>query len=153
MTNHHQKAMQVAMRLLSRRNLSIKELEQSLLQLFSDNPECDALVSDTITRLKELNIVSDHRTAESIARRHEMKGDRFIRQKLEQAGIDTLCAKQAIAELGDEVARAQEAALKKRNSIKDEQPQNRQEKLFQFLAARGFASETCYKVSEKLIID
>ena len=95
--------------------------------------------------------MSDYRTAESIARRHMHKGDRLIRQKLKEAGIDDLCAGQAVAELGDELLRAKEAALKKQALIKADSPQQREQKLIRFLSSRGFKPDTCYRVAKKLL--
>lgn len=145
-----QAVFQQGMRLLAKRSMSIHELTQKLLTTYHRERDCDEIVDHTIKRLQQLHILSDYRTAESIAYRHANKGDRFIRQKLKAAGVDAICASQVVAKLGDERVRAKEAALKKRATLKNESRQQKQEQLIRFLFARGFETDICHHVAEQL---
>ncbi len=140
--------LQKAMRLLSQSSMSELELTNKLKLHFANQENNEALVDQTIIRLKKLHILSDRRTAESIVRPHNNKGDRFIRQKLKSAGIDEINIAKAITELGDETIRAKEAALKKVSSYAKESSSQRETKLVRFLSSRGFSADTCYTVAK-----
>ena len=138
----------LAMRCLAESSLSEAGLQRKLRQQLANQRDADTLIKKTVARLNELGMLNDHDAAALIARRHAHKGDRFIRQKLNHAGIDEITIAKTLAELGDEYTRAKEVALKKWATYTDSRvsPQQHQNKLFRFLSSRGFSSDTCVQI-------
>ena len=79
-----------AYRLLGRREYSVFELRQRLLQKWGDDSDLEVLVEDLLEALVDENLLSDERFAESFVRsrvaRHQ--GPLKIRAALRQKGID-----------------------------------------------------------------
>lgn len=142
-----QKVLELAMRQLSQRSVTKVDLKNALERELNHQANADALIEQTLKRLEELSLFSDADVADLIVRRHAGKGDLFIRYKLEQSGINPITIAKTLAELGDEVSRAQEVALKKWPTYRRESSERRaHEKLFRFLSSRGFSRGTCMQV-------
>ena len=94
-----------AMKLLSERPYTERELSKQLEKSFADRKNIDALIQSTIKRLNELHLINDHRLAESIAQRYAHKGNRFMIQSLRQRGIRDEVIEDVLANLGDEYSR------------------------------------------------
>ncbi|WP_018150592.1 recombination regulator RecX [Leeia oryzae] len=131
-----------AINLLSRREYSRKELAQKL-KPHAETPEELALVLD---KLGDKNWLSDQRAAEQwVQSRASRYGDRYLKQLLQDKGIDKSTAMDALEHLEtDERQRAIQVWEKKFNCL----PQTPQEKLKQmrFMASRGFSARTIQQV-------
>lgn len=139
-----------ALKHLSARNISIRELSSILEKEFSSKPEVDKLVSQTIRRLKELHLIDDNNIANSLTQRYQHKGNRFIAQKLQQKGINKESIDSAIESLPYEFERALPEARKELRSMQPLEGKAKENKLLRFLSSRGFGANTCYKVIDEL---
>ncbi|KTD70354.1 recombination regulator RecX [Legionella santicrucis] len=139
-----------AMKLLSERPYTERELSKQLEKSFADKPDIDALIQSTITRLNELHLISDHRLAESTAQHYAHKGNRFTIQSLRQRGVSDEVIDEVLANLGDEYPRALDEARRKSRGLKDEHPEKSKTRIYRFLSGRGFAHETIKEVCKQL---
>lgn len=140
------RCLNVALNDLSRRLLSQAELAARLMQAGYE-PD---IIKTTIERVIELGILSEPMLAQHLARRHENKGDYWIRQKLIQRKLKASIIEETLASLENEWSRAQRVALKKWESDSDIPDVARKAKLFRFLLGRGFQRETCVKAIDRL---
>ena len=131
-----------AINLLSRREYSRKELAQKL-KPHAETAEELALVLD---KLSTKNWLSDQRAAEQwVQSRAGRYGDRYLKQLLQDKGIDKSTAMEALDQLEtNERQRALHVWEKKFGSL----PQTPQEKLKQmrFMASRGFSARTIQQI-------
>jgi len=90
-----------AMDLLARREYSAHELQAKLVEKF---PEHVPLVGPVLAGLTRDNLQSDQRFAEAYVRAliHRGQGPYRIRQALQQRGVDSSLAEQAIADCGED---------------------------------------------------
>lgn len=140
----------VAMKHLSNGNCSERELRLRLEKEFVDLPDVDTCIDSAIMRLRELNLLSDARLADTLAGRYAHKGDRFITQVLRQKGMADELIAEALAVHGGEHARALEASRKKKRSLDGEGAEKGKTKLARFLSGRGFSYETIDAVLAQL---
>jgi regulatory protein len=79
-----------AYRLLGRREYSVFELRQRLLQKWGDDSDLEVLVEDLLEALVDENLLSDERFVESFARSRvaRCQGPLKIRAALRQKGVD-----------------------------------------------------------------
>lgn len=143
-------ALTVALRLLSRREMSVAELRQRLAD--RDVPDADA--ERTIQRLSEDGTLSDGRAALAIARTHAaVKGRGRLRVKRELAarGIDADTARAALDEVFGETAEADllERALRRRLRTGRITDQAQFRRLYAYLSRLGFASDAIVKLLKK----
>lgn len=68
----------VAIKQLSDRNCSERDLRRYLEKEFLELPELDKCIDESMARLRELHLINDNRLAENIAQRYSHKGNRFI---------------------------------------------------------------------------
>ncbi|MDD4817929.1 MAG: regulatory protein RecX [Victivallaceae bacterium] len=159
MDESEQKLFDRALRLLSTRAHGVRELRTKLLRGKEPPPEntVDAVVAECL-RLGFLNDVQFARDcAAELAGRG--CGDVAIRFKLKARGLapDDIAA--AMIELaaespGGEAERAMAAGKFKLKSLKKDEPERKKrEKLFRFLAGRGFRGETVREVLRRLLSD
>ena len=163
----YQKIMSYAVRLLSRRRYAVNELKKKLLQKFGSEemtPETRSAIEKTIARLVELKYLNDDEFVALFIRDQLLRkaqGARVIAQKLKQKGIDAEIINKTIATHWNgkgELEQAVIAARKKGSSLNREaQPsrnqesrQKNKEKIFRFLAARGFSQGTALKALKEL---
>ena len=142
-----QELMNEALKLLSDYHMSEHYLKEALLKRFAEYPDIDKAVNALMLRLKELQVLNDKALAESIAFRHIRKGNRFIRHKLKEKGIQEDTIDEVIAGLEDEYQRALEAAQKKITRAEPNNPETIKT-LFRFLSSRGFPFDVITQVSK-----
>lgn len=140
----------VAMKLLSEKPYTERELGKQLEKIFADKPDSDDLVQNTLKRLNELHLINDHRLAQGIAARYAHKGNRFTIQSLRQRGIGDEVIEGVLAQLGDEYSRALDEARRKSRTVSNEPPEKAKTQLYRFLSGRGFAYETIKAVCQQL---
>ncbi|MFT3772949.1 MAG: regulatory protein RecX [Minicystis sp.] len=140
-----QKTYERALRLLSFRARSAKELTDRLLA----KGEPAAQVEAVVARLLANGLVDDTRYAEARARSGMLgkaRSGRRTAQDLARRGVARDVAeaaiKQVLADEGtDEVAVAERAARKKLRSLTQADPQERRQKLWAFLARQGYGPD------------
>lgn len=149
--------LEVAIKLLSERHHTEHELRQRLEKSFSDHPELDTAIHSTINRLKELHLLNDNHTAETLAVRYAHKGNRFITQVLRQKGISDEAIHQALQSVGDEYSRALDEARRKMRGMQGESPEQSKTRLYRFLSGRSFSFDTikqvCRTLTEQGLLD
>jgi len=140
----HRRAQSRAVYLLSKRDLSRRELEQKLCREKGRYvPENKELAQQTAARMEELGYVNDAAYAERLAERYsreKLYPRRRIVQKLIEKGIARTLAEEAVAvlETADEDL-ALEFLLKKRYTVPSEQ--HEADRIAAALARYGFAGE------------
>lgn len=140
-----QKTYERALRLLSFRARSAKELHDRLLE----KGEPAAQVEAVMARLLANGLVDDTRYAEARARSGivgKARSSRRLQQDLARRGVSREVAAAAIqtvlADEGtDEVAVAERAARKKLRSLAQLEPAERRQKLWAFLARQGYGPD------------
>jgi regulatory protein len=146
------RAYQTAMRYLSYRPRSVKEIQSRLEREDID----DKIIGQTIGRLLEQNLIDDRKYAELFTEsriQHKPVGISRLRRELRQKGI----AGQIIEEIEqryfgdeDEYRRAFLLADKKLRSDRRTDPIGRKRRLAAFLGRRGFEWDTINRILEKL---
>ncbi|HGU7323863.1 TPA: regulatory protein RecX [Legionella pneumophila] len=139
-----------AIKLLSERNCSERDLRRRLEKECADLPELDQCIESTIVRLRELHLINDNRLAESLAQRYIHKGNRFITQALLQKGVGEEVIAAALVNLGDEYSRALDEARKKLGRKNARSPAEIKASLYRFLSGRGFSHDTIKAVVRQL---
>lgn len=129
-----------AIGLLSSRPYHCNELEKKLKAKKYGQKE----IKETINKLKKYNYINDRQYIklfiESQVKR-KPQGLRLIRQKLLQRGIPADAIDNEICGIRiDEKLLAEKAVLKKIKTLKATTPSQQKEKLFRFLASRGFST-------------
>ncbi|MEO0108584.1 MAG: RecX family transcriptional regulator [candidate division WOR-3 bacterium] len=133
------KAMESALRLLSFRARSQKELQGRLRRNFGDE-----LAQQTTERLSELGLLDDRRYAEAVTReRLEVTryGRQRIRAELRSRGVAPEVIEQALAPIPVEEESAQALLAKVRPRYRHLEPRKRYLKLRSLLLRRGYAFE------------
>ena len=139
-----------ALKQLATKNQSTTELKSILEAKFSALANVDDVIAKTISRLIELHLINDTFFAESIAERYQHKGDRFIKQKLQQKGFNGQTIEKTLQSLESELERALPEAKNKFRTLQDLELKARKNKLLQFLSSRGFSDHTCYQIIDKI---
>jgi regulatory protein len=140
------KARQYALKLLSYRGRSEKELKERMTKKgFSDT-----LISSTIDRLRNAGFVNDVSLAESLKR--EATANRFFSRNgarrylfnrgIPQDVIQTVCARDG----EEDIQNAQRYIEKKRRLLKTFPPATVKRRLYAQLLRRGYSAETISKV-------
>ncbi|MCI5778253.1 MAG: recombination regulator RecX [Lentisphaeria bacterium] len=139
-------ALHKAMNLLAARPLSEIELLNRLRRAGYSDPEADAAIAECRKRryLDDNQLTQDGVTA----LRERNLGGRQIRLRLQRRGLDP---EQIQAQLEQdpeaEFSAAVRAKATKERLLKTEpDPRKKREKLFRFLAGRGFSSEVIFRV-------
>ncbi len=131
------------LRMLARRELSDAQMRQRLARRGHDEEAIDGAVA----RLLEERALDDRRVAEAIARLEtgiKGRGRHRVRRKIEEAGISSTIARQAIdavfEHLDDDamLTQALEKRLRGRPGIEDDRDAQR---LYRGLLAQGFDSD------------
>lgn len=142
-----------ALKLLSARPLSERELTRLLEREFSAHPDLDQAIEATLARLRDLHVLNDHRLAESLSHRYRHKGNRFIRTVLKQKGLSDEVIEQTLVECGDEYERALEALHKKLYSVYRTPDDKSKARLYTFLSSRGFSQAVIHQAIKALYED
>ena len=138
-----------ALALAARALRSTDELRQKLLSEGYDSEGVEA----ALLRLKEVYLLDDARVAAAVGRQYKEKGDRFILNKLKSRGIDTEENAAVFEALSDELTRALDVGQKKLKVLAAFEARVQSQKLYRYLASRGFAANTVEKAVRRLIPD
>ncbi|MDR0578602.1 MAG: recombination regulator RecX [Candidatus Accumulibacter sp.] len=132
-----------ALRMLARREHARAELARKLAAHAGSAEEIDAVLDDLASR----RLLSDERYVET---RLRARGARFgnarLARELRAAGVDGALADGALAGAGDETARALEVWRRKYGSAGVPADAAGRARQANFLARRGFSSETICRV-------
>ncbi len=143
------RAMKYALWLLGRRNHSVKEIRQKLGRNY------DAAASDTvIEKLLSLKMLDDERFAGEWAeyRLGQKKSRNFVLRELARKGIGREQAQGAVSGLNvDERANAYGLLKRKMKQYEKLEPQKKRDRIFRFLASRGFDFDVIEDASRKLL--
>ncbi len=144
-----EKAVDRAVRFLSYRPRSVSEIRRNLSQKGVDEPAVEA----ALARLEKLGYVDDEAFARFwVSNRDDFnpKGPRALRQELRQKGISNTIIDQALAtvDFTDAATRAVQQRAKRWQHL--ERPAF-QQKVYQFLARRGFLGETIQDVTAQMV--
>lgn len=142
-----------ALKHLSSRHCSERELYRLLEKEFSAHPDLDKAISQTLARLRELHLINDERIAESLSHRYRHKGNRFIRNILKQKELSEEVIEQTLAQCGDEYERALEALHKKLYSVYRTPDDKSKARLYTFLSSRGFSQAVIHQAIKALYED
>ena len=128
---------QRALRLLARRDHARAELRKKLAPHAESEEQLDALLDDLAGR----RLLSDARYAEMrVSARSSRYGNARLAQELKQQGVSAEDAADALADAGDELARAHGIWARKFGTLPvDAAERARQTR---FLMSRGFSGET-----------
>jgi regulatory protein len=148
-----QKAMDKAMRLLSSRGHSRKELYDKLLKRgFSKK-----IIMQTISECERLNFINDFEFAENYLRELQAKGYGIYRIKnaMFKKGVHSEIVKELLENSQEnddaEKKRAMEALKRKMKMLsRESDPRKLKEKACRFLASRGFSMDVIYSVFDEL---
>jgi len=142
------KVLEKALRYLSFRNRSVKELEIFLLGKDYNHE----IVSRTLTRLEEVGLLDDRAFAKAwVEFRVKSKGmgERLLERELHQKGIKKEIIRGAVEGLGDEGERALSLALARVERLKGLDKETAKRRLAGFLQRKGYAGEVVYDVVRK----
>lgn len=142
-------ALEQAVRFLSYRPRSIREIRQNLKEKGTDAP----VIDQVIDRLEALGYVDDLAFARYwVQNRDEFrpKGPLALRQELNHKGVSPRLIDQALDEL-DFADAAYRAALQQSRRWQALDRQQFRAKLYPYLARRGFLAETCQDAIDRLI--
>lgn len=139
-----------ALRLLAQRSYSAKGLREKLLKKEFPPEETDA----ALARFMESGLIDDRKFAQNFARARltgTSASPRRVRQLLVQKGIASSIADEAIAAIVEDEqididAVLERVARRKLESLKDEDPLKARQKLFGFLARRGYDLDAVKRV-------
>lgn len=146
----HPLLFQKAVKLLASRDHSVHELRAKLAKYEEDGEA----VGRVIEQCLEMRYLDDARFARTFSESLERKGKgpRFIEMELARRGVDGGIISEVVDKGGDETSRATEVALKKLKTLTKDPIHVRREKIIRFLLGRGFASDTCYRVAQSVVV-
>jgi len=130
-----------AYRLLGRREYSVCELRQRLLQKWRDAGDVEAAVEELLVALQDENLLSDERFVESFVRSRvgRFQGPLKIRAELRERGVDeALVSGELEARSGEWADLATEWLARQHNGPVDFDTRG---KLYRRLANRGFTHD------------
>jgi len=141
-------AMATALRLVSYRPRSEKELRERLQQRFSD----PALVGSIVSRLKELRLIDDVTFAASWVESRERsgpRGRRMLSAELRMKGVPRDSAEAAVATV-DEADAAYRAAGRRAQALASRPLEEFRRKIGDLLLRRGFGYEIAHEAVKRL---
>ena len=139
-------ALQKGMDFLTRRSYSVAGMKKKLLEKNFSLQDTDA----AIERLQELGFLNDAEFARGIIRAHRSKGNHWLRLKLKQEGVVPEIIEEMISDIDDEAQRIMTVLARKAASLRESDPHKRREKLYRFLASRGFGVDSIKRVLKEL---
>lgn len=148
--NEFQKLLDKALRLISRRPRSEKEIRDYLKRRKSPSKLIEAVVK----KLKQLNQINDSAFASWWVEQRSTfrpRGKFGLTMELRQKGIEEKIIKKVIQKKVNELSLATKAAQKKFKTYKNLPREERYQKMSAFLARRGFSWETIKKVVAKFL--
>ncbi len=144
------KVREKALRYLSFRNRSVKELKTFLLGKGYDLD----VVARTLARLEEVGLLDDRAFAKAWAEvrvKSKGMGERLLEQELLRKGIGKEVIREAVEGLGNEEERALALAQVRVERLKGVDKATAKRRLAGFLRRRGFTGEIVYEVIQKVL--
>ncbi len=142
----HHSAFEQALRFLDRRACSERELREKLSRFDYPAPE----IASALAECRARHFIDDKDFAAGFSDElyRAGNGPRMIRMKLARRGIGREEISAALAENPErEIEACRQAATVKWRSLQNEcDPRKKREKLFRFLAGRGFSSAVAQKI-------
>jgi regulatory protein len=148
---HNKIIFNYACALLARRRYSISEFRRKLDKKFPDQQENTNQITELFLERKYLD--DDEYVTLYIREqlRRKPQGLRLIKQKLRQKGINEATLSSIFKEqLIDEDVQIEQAVIKKLKTMQSNTSQEKKQKLFRFLASRGFNQESIMKAISKI---
>lgn len=145
-------AKRVALRYLNHRSRSEKEIKERLIK--EEIPE--EIIARVLEFLRSYDLVNDEKWSRAFANdklNRKAVSSRQIAIELRQKGIDENIIEETIKTVNAEQSdwdRALEAAKKRWPRLQREEPHKRKQKMFSFLAGRGFSFEVIKSTYQKL---
>ncbi len=146
--DERERALQDALRLISYRARSEKELRQRLEQKGWDQ----TVIQETLDRLRQNGLLDDIQFARDWIENRQTfrpRGIRLLYQELRQKGLDEQTIQQALTGV-DEEAAAQALARRQAQRLKSVPPHVFHQKLIAYLIRRGFSYELANNVSQNI---
>lgn len=142
--------MQYALRLITRKRYTQKELEIKLKgRKIGTKKDCNKVIE----RLKELNYINDKQFAKDFIQTRLIvnpKGENLLKLELKLKGIDRRIVDDAIQNANiNELKVALDVLERKKQAVKRTNGIKQKEKIMRLLSSRGFKLETIYKILEK----
>lgn len=142
--------MQYALRLITRKRYTQKELENKLRgRKIGTKKDRDKVIN----RLKELSYINDKEFAKDYIQTRLIinpKGENLLKLELRLKGVDRQIIDNAIQNANiNETKIALDVIERKKKSIKRVEGQKQKEKILHLLSSRGFKLETIYKILDK----
>lgn len=145
-------AKRVSLRYLNHRSRSEKEIRQRLVK--EEIPE--EIIARVLEFLRSYDLVNDEKWSRAFASDklgRKLVSSRQLGVELKQKGIDQSIIDETLREVNEgqsDADRALEAAKKRLPRLTRETPEKRKQKLFSFLAGRGFSFELIKSTYQKL---
>jgi regulatory protein len=140
-----------ALRLLKFRSRSRQEMRRAL-RAKQFEPE---VIEATLERLVQAKLIDDEELAGHLARQLQERklGRRMVQQKMLLAGLDRELTERTLAEASpeEELERAQRLAEKYLRTQRGDDRNRLRQRLYQYLARRGFESGVCRQVIEEAL--
>lgn len=140
--------MEYALKLISRKRYTQKEIEKKLK---GKEFAADGDIKKVIVRLKEYKYINDDEYAKDFIEnraKFSPRGKRLMALELRQKGVSSETVKKAVSESGvNELELAEQILKRRQNTLKKLTGQKRREKIFTILASKGFDFDTIYKVA------
>jgi regulatory protein len=149
MDTNYQKLVEYALRLISRKRYTEKELKDKLILKKKDKKT----ILKTIERLKELNYINDFEYARDFISdrlKFNPKGVKLLKLELKIKGVNEEIIKEALKKANiNEFKYAFDLIERKKKYLKKFNDTKKRQKIIWLLSSRGFSSETIYKILEK----
>lgn len=146
--DEYEYAYQQALKILNYRARSEAEIRQNL----KEHEISEETIQKVLERLSQIGVVDDSRFATTwIENRNEFRprGRRALAMELKQRGVDPDTIEQSLQSI-DEEALAYQAALKQARKLRDLETQTFRQKMFAFLARRGFSYEISAPITARV---
>jgi len=148
MRTDYQILIEYALKLVSRKRYTQKEIEKKLKgKVFATGDD----IEKVIARLKEYKYLNDDEYAKDFIEnraRFSPRGKRLMAFELRKKGVSKEIANKAISESEIDELDLAKQILKRRQRVLNKLPeQKRKEKIFMILASKGFNFDTIYKAA------
>ncbi len=132
--------------LLARRRYTVSEFRSKIEKKFPDQPEATTEITELFLKKNYLDDTEYTKLYIREQLNRKPQGLRLIKQKLRHKGINETTLSSAFNEqLIDEDELIQQAIAKKSGTLKASSPIQKKQKLFRFLASRGFNTDAIMK--------
>ena len=153
MSTSYKNALNTALRILSRRDHSVAELNSKLRKRGIEIDVIDRVLAECM----RLDYLNDDRFAASLIRHLKRKGCGSLRlsNELHRRGIKGSDIEKLVRDafgVDEELNIACAVAAKKMESIRENEPRKRREKIYRFLYSRGFSKAIIAEALRKIHI-